>query len=167
MHPAQLRLEELLSDCQQRNDRRGGPGGQHRNKVETAVIVTHVPSGITGEGSERRSQVDNRRNAIFRLRLALATQFRSPAEFLLDVPSPLWQSRSKGGRVHCSDSHDDFPALLAELLDQLAGCDFELAKTAKFFGTTNAQLLKILRVHPPALAAVNAARATQGLHRLV
>lgn len=168
MHPAQLSAEELLAECQQRTDRRSGPGGQHRNKVETAVILTHRPTGISSEANERRSQVDNRRNALFRLRLALATGIRSQDLGLQLPPQPsdLWQSRSSGSRLTCSAKHEDFPAILSELLDHLADCDFELTRTAEFFGTTTSQLIKLLRSHSPALQAINEVRAKKGLHKL-
>ncbi len=171
MHPAQLSEAELLSQCQQRADRRGGPGGQHRNKVQTAVIVTHLPTGISGEGNERRSQVDNRRQAIFRLRLALAVHFRSPAFATpggrtTQAASALWQQRALGGRIRCSPNHEDFPSLLAELLEHLHAADYDLAPVAASLGTTNSQLVRCLRGYPPALLAVNAARESRGLGRL-
>jgi protein subunit release factor B len=44
-----------------------GPGGQHRNKVETGVRMTHLPSGITVTATERRSQFANREMAFERM----------------------------------------------------------------------------------------------------
>lgn len=36
-----------------------GPGGQHRNKVETCVTVTHVPTGLSERCQDTRSQLKN------------------------------------------------------------------------------------------------------------
>ena len=48
-----------------------GPGGQHRNKRETAVRVRHLPSGITVLATEHRSQARNKALALRRLELKL------------------------------------------------------------------------------------------------
>jgi protein subunit release factor A len=48
-----------------------GPGGQHRNKRETAVRVRHLPSGITVLATEHRSQARNKALALRRLDLRL------------------------------------------------------------------------------------------------
>jgi len=48
--------------------RSSGPGGQRKNKVETAVRLKHLPSGMTVVATEHRSQADNRKLAFERLR---------------------------------------------------------------------------------------------------
>ena len=132
-HPAALSLDDLLADCDLRRTRRGGPGGQHRNKVETAVVITHRPTGISGQAAERRSQDLNRQMAIQRLRVNLALEVRTPpgAESLA---SDLWLSRVRGGKITVSPEHDDFPALLAEALDRLAACDWDAWRCGEIAG---------------------------------
>ncbi len=51
--------------------RSSGPGGQRKNKVETAVRIKHLPSGVTVIATEHRSQTENRRLAFERLRKRL------------------------------------------------------------------------------------------------
>ena len=55
----------------------GGPGGQHKNKTETAVRLTHLPSGVTVTATERRSQLQNKEAALERLCTRL-TQLNTP-----------------------------------------------------------------------------------------
>lgn len=163
-HPSCLPEVELLKQCSLRRDRRSGPGGQHRNKVETAVVIEHVPTGIIAEASERRSQVDNRRVAIQRLRLALAIGYRCSS--LAPTPTILWRERSTRGRLSVAKEHEDLPCLLAELLDRLQQLDYSFPACAEFFGVSSSQLVKLLHQSPLALIQVNAERVMRGMHKL-
>jgi len=168
MHPATIDPQRLLKDCQVRRQRRSGPGGQHRNKVETAIVIEHLPSGIRGEAAERRSQQDNHRVALHRLRLRLALELRGeiPAGGDGHQPSPLWHRRIVAGGVDVSVRHEDFPALLAEALDLLSAGGFDIKRAAQCLGITSSQLVKLLKVEPKALALVNDDRKRLGLRAL-
>jgi len=59
--------DSLERDCDLEFFIASGPGGQHRNKVETGVRLTHRPSGISVTATERRSQHANREMAYERM----------------------------------------------------------------------------------------------------
>jgi len=165
IHPAALSPEQLSEQCEIRFLRRSGPGGQHRNKVSTAVVLTHRPTGVTAEANESRSQAENRREASIRLRVNLALAFRMERQ-VEQVPSPLWRSRMRGGKIEVSTTHEDFPALLAETLDVLTLCDNEPREAGLMLKCTGTQIVKLLKKDTRAFAQVNEKRKKAGLHSL-
>jgi len=66
----------LLAECRIETFRSGGPGGQHQNKTESGVRLTHLPSGISVTVRDSRSQHRNRQVAVDRLRAALEETMR-------------------------------------------------------------------------------------------
>jgi hypothetical protein len=134
--------------------------------VESAIVVTHLPSGVIGQASERRSQHANRDVAVERLRvnLALAVRIRvDPENF---TPSQLWINRCRKGKVDVSVRHNDFAALLAEALNVLAACQFDHAASADLLGISNSQLIKFLKMNPAGIEMLNKNREKLGLGRL-
>lgn len=162
MHPSALTDDALLADCEFRPGRASGPGGQHRNKTESAVTLIHRPTGCLGAATERRSQHENKAVALVRLRLTLALEVRGDA----GPASALWVARRRGTRMECSPNHRDFPCLLAETFDQLDASGFDVAPAAAVLGISSTQLIRFVAGHPPAFTRLNAERASRRLHPL-
>ena len=162
IHPATLEDDELLKHCEVRRQRRSGPGGQHRNKVETGIVLRHVPSGVEAAAFERRSQQSNMRQAIRRLRIKLAIEVRSESS----TASELWTSRCINGRLSISEDHVDFPALLSEAIDSLSQHDWNLSETAQHLGCSSSQLARLLKLESEAFSLFNRERSKRGLHKL-
>ena len=67
--------------------RSSGPGGQRKNKTETSIRLTHLPSGITVIATEHRSQVQNRKLAFERL-LKRLQRLNRPRKRRIPTPVP-------------------------------------------------------------------------------
>jgi len=68
---AQQSLDELAADCEVDVFHAHGPGGQGVNTADSAVRMTHVPTGITVVSRESRSQYRNRRLCLQKIRAEL------------------------------------------------------------------------------------------------
>jgi len=71
--------EDLLKECNVDTFRAGGKGGQHLNKTESAVRLTHLPTGTVVSCQDERSQYQNKRKCLLQLREKLvALNYRPP-----------------------------------------------------------------------------------------
>jgi protein subunit release factor B len=86
-------LKKLLADCDVETYRASGPGGQHRNKTESAVRMTHRPSGIVRVATEHRSQLRNRELALERIWKALEAKKRKPKPRIATRPGKAAKTR--------------------------------------------------------------------------
>jgi hypothetical protein len=181
-HPACLDEDALMRACTMLQTRRGGPGGQHRNKTSTTIVVTHKPTGVVAEASERRSQVDNRRVAIRRLREELAIRVRTDpnakvAEVAItdddeiepiDWPAMMnaYRQQHGGAKLRMSEANVHRPSVLAVLLDDLVAEAGSTQPVAKQWNTSTSQLVRFLKEFPTALEMVNQLRKTSNLSPL-
>jgi len=161
-HPTALDDDALLAQCELGRGHSKGPGGQHRNRVATHVTLTHTPTGVSAQAGERRSPEENKAVALKRLRYALAVEHRAavPAG---EARTELWARRcTREGRIVCSERHHDHPTLIAEALDLLAACSWDLDRAATRLVCTNSQLVRLLASHSPALELLNQERHARG-----
>ncbi len=155
--------DALLAECRVELRRVRGPGGQHRNKVETAVRLTHEPSGLTVTASERRSQHQNRQRALERLREAIALTARLPLPEEVRWPTTVDVRR---GRLRVNPSNPGYPRVVALVLDALEAHAARPAAAAAALGLTTSALVRFLYEHPRLWAAAQRLRQRRGLEPL-
>lgn len=160
-----LRLtdDELLVQCEVDRFRASGPGGQKRNKTDSAVRLRHRPTGLESLAVESRSQHENRARALRRLRLTIAVECREPADVAAYAPSDLVAGRHRGGRIEVATKHADYPLVVAEVFDVCEAAGWRLADAAKALGLSTAALGRFLEADPGVFRAANARRVALGL----
>jgi hypothetical protein len=152
-HPATIDVHALLSHCDIRAVRGSGPGGQHRNKVSTGIVIKYLPLGVSGEATERRSQAQNREVAIERLRVRLAAEVRTQG--VEGAALAAFADLYGGLRLRIAESNPDYPVVLALLLDRIYYCGGDLDPAAADLKTSPSQVLRLLRAQPEILQRVN------------
>lgn len=82
-----LSEEALRLECDEQFFIASGPGGQHRNTTESGVRLIHKPTGVTVTATERRSQLQNRGEAMERLRAMFVKLSYVPEKRIATRPS--------------------------------------------------------------------------------
>lgn len=153
----------LLAQCEFDRFRASGPGGQKRNRTDSAVRLRHRPTGVRSEAVESRSQHENRARALRRLRLSLALTARAPEDevtddehgrlgvLLADPPS----------RVRPADLEP-----LAVLFDLLEAHGWRLSEASAATGTSTAAIGRLLAIDARVWRAASERRGSLGLPSL-
>jgi hypothetical protein len=171
--------ERLLAECTVETHRVRGPGGGHRNVTDSAVRLTHRPTGVVVTATERRSQHENRRVAVRRLRKAIAVRVRVPAEANAPPAGPLAEAladatlrssaslRSTSPRwPRLSQKSDAYLVVAAQVLDHLEALEGKVSDVAKRLGVSTASLGKFLSLDTDLWTEANRLRRRFGLKPL-
>ena len=148
--------DALIAQCEVDRYRASGPGGQHRNKTESAVRLRHKLTGVSAIGEDSRSQSENKLHAVRRLRAAIALEVREPVALEGWVPSARLAALVAGGTAPLGKQTrltGEYWAAIAELLDVLVAGNLEIASTAQRLGISTGALSKLL-LHDELVARV-------------
>lgn len=162
---------ELLGQCEVHTYKSSGPGGQHRNKVSSAIRLHHRPTGITALANESRSQHDNKLQALRRLRMNIALQLRCPTDLADFRPTEVLSEClfvARGGpaagtkRLGIGRKDRRLWQVAAVLLDLLESATGRLAPPAASLGITTGNFTSVIKSDRHLLGAAQQIRKTHG-----
>lgn len=158
---------DLLAQCEVDTYRASGPGGQKRNKTSSAVRVRHKPTGLLAIAEESRSQHDNRKAALRRIRQTFVLELREPlvrdgltheavaAHPDLVRPDP-------GGPLDVNPKNPRFWPVAGVVLDVLDAVEARVSEAAGLLGVSTGVLNDFLQAEPKLWQAANGLRVAHG-----
>ncbi|XP_006645144.2 peptide chain release factor 1 [Oryza brachyantha] len=166
--------DELMGQCEMGTFKASGPGGQHRNKRESAVRLRHRPTGIIAQAVEDRSQHKNRASALSRLRTLIALKVRKPIileEYtppveLLQILPLKSTIRGKDVGPQIGPNNQKFAPGMQALLDLLFAAEGSVSEAAKILGLSTGAVSRLILSDDSLRTAANELRAAKGLKPL-
>ncbi|WOL04468.1 hypothetical protein Cni_G13189 [Canna indica] len=166
--------DDLMAQCDLDTFKSSGPGGQHRNKRESAVRLCHRPTGIVAQAAEERSQHKNRAMALTRLRTLLALKVRkaidlegyTPPPELLQILPAKSTIRGKDVGPQIGPNNPKFALGMQALLDLIYALEGSVSGTAKVLGLSTGALSRLLLSDDSLRMAVNELRTSKGMKPL-
>ncbi|EEF43017.1 peptide chain release factor, putative [Ricinus communis] len=158
-----------MRQCEMDTYKASGPGGQHRNKRESAVRIKHLPTGIISQAVEDRSQHKNRASALRRLRTLLALKVRnavyldaySPPPELLQILPPKSTIRGSDCGPQIGPNNPKFVLGMQALLDLVFAVEGSVSEAAKFLGLSTGALSRLILSDDSLRLAVNELRTSK------
>ncbi|KAL5221587.1 hypothetical protein ABZP36_026300 [Zizania latifolia] len=166
--------DELMGQCEMGTFKASGPGGQHRNKRESAVRLRHRPTGIIAQAVEDRSQHKNRASALSRLRTLIALKVRKPINLeeytppveLLQILPLKSTIRGKDAGPQIGPNNSKFAPGMQALLDLLFAVEGSVSEAAKILGLSTGAVSRLILSDDSLRIAANELRAAKGLKPL-
>ncbi|XP_021713836.1 uncharacterized protein LOC110681948 isoform X2 [Chenopodium quinoa] len=166
--------EQLMGQCEMETFKSSGPGGQHRNKRESAVRLKHLPTGVIAQAAEDRSQHMNRASALARLRALLALKVRRPVDLNAYSPPPeLLQILPTKSTIRGSEcgpqiksNNPKFVEGMQALLDLIYAVEGSVSDASKYLGMSTGALSRLILSDDSLRGAVNELRASKGIKPL-
>ena len=156
---------QLLADCEVDTLRASGPGGQKRNKTESAVRLRHRPTGLIAIAEESRSQAQNKARALRRLRKMLAVRLRGAVD-PEEAPEAVVAAIDRKGRLDVGKRDVRYLPAVAAVLDVLAAHEGVLGDSAKQLGVTTGNLSTFITDDEDVMVEANRIREHFGLRPL-
>lgn len=95
--------EELLKECKIEAYRSSGSGGQHVNVTDSAVRLTHLPTGIVVKSQKERSQYLNKLDCLTKLRAVVEKlNYKKPKRISTKVPRSV-KAKNRIKKEHLSE----------------------------------------------------------------
>ena len=151
---------QLLAECDVDTYRGPGPGGQKRNKTDSAVRLRHKPTGLIVIAGESRSQHENRARALKRLREALALRIRH--EVTDATPGAVRACIDKSGRLKVGRRDARYLPAAGAMLDLLVAHQGSVGDVAKRLGLTTGNVSGFLTGDEDVMTEANRIRAAFG-----
>ncbi|GMP68343.1 hypothetical protein CsSME_00027987 [Camellia sinensis var. sinensis] len=166
--------QQLMTQCDMDTFKSSGPGGQHRNKRESAVRIKHLPTGIVAQAAEDRSQHKNRAAALARLRTLLALKVRnavdldaySPPQELLQILPAKSTIRGSSCGPQIGPNNPKFALGMQALLDLIFAVEGSVSDAARKLGLSTGALSRLILSDDSLRMAVNELRTSKGMKPL-
>src|SRR6266536_2805635 len=107
VRPFSLPDDKLLAESRVDSYVASGPGGQHRNRKNTAVRITHLPTKITATATDSRSHRENQIHALRTLRHRMAMEIRREMDLTSFRPPKFF---AQYDNLHMSPNNPLYPA---------------------------------------------------------
>ncbi|GMP68344.1 hypothetical protein CsSME_00027987 [Camellia sinensis var. sinensis] len=166
--------QQLMTQCDMDTFKSSGPGGQHRNKRESAVRIKHLPTGIVAQAAEDRSQHKNRAAALARLRTLLALKVRnavdldaySPPQELLQILPAKSTIRGSSCGPQIGPNNPKFALGMQALLDLIFAVEGSVSDAARKLGLSTGALSRLILSDDSLRMAVNELRTSKFVNKL-